>query len=167
MLKINEKKYENAILYFADKLGGVLKGKKKLAKLLYFSDFDFYEKYEDYFTGDEYRAQPMGPLPIHMTKVISKLEQAKKIKLGYEKLDGVENNCEVYQAIKKPDLSVFSKQEKAMLDRVVKIYGGLSGGQLENLSHQEAPYTGTNLGKAIMYELALYRGTDFSNLLNA
>jgi len=167
MPKINEKKYENIVLYFLEKLGGVLKGKKKLAKLLYFVDFDYYEKYEDHFTGDEYRAQPMGPLPIHMTKIVSKLELAKKIKIGYEKLDGVEHKCEVYQAIKKPDLSVFSKQEKAMLDRVIKIYGGLSGGQLENLSHQEAPYTGTSLGKPIMYELALYRGTDFSSLSHA
>jgi len=167
MPKINEKKYENAILYFANKLGGVLKGKKKLAKLLYFADFDYYEKYENHLTGDEYRAQPMGPLPIHMAKVVSKLEQAKKIKIRYEKLEGVENKCEVYEAVKKSDLSVFSKQEKAMLDRVIKIYGGLSGGQLENLSHQEAPYTGTDLGKTIMYELALYRGTDFSNLSHA
>jgi|SRR3989344_1433107 len=167
MPKINEKKYENTILYFLHELGGVLKGKKKLAKLLYFADFDYYEKYENHFTGDEYRAQPMGPLPIHLTKVVSKLEQAKKIKIGYEKLEGVENKCEVYEAIKEPDLSVFSKQEKAMLARVVKVYGGLSGGQLENLSHQEAPYTGTNLGKPIMYELALYRGTDFSNLSHA
>lgn len=164
MSKIHEKKYENAILYFADKLGGVLKGKKKLAKLLYFADFDYYEKYEEHFTGDEYRAQPMGPLPIHMAKIVSKLEQEKKIKIGFEKIVGVENKCEVYEVIKKPDLTVFSKQEKAMLERVVKIYGGLSGGQLENLSHQEAPYTGTSLGKPIMYELALYRGTDFSTL---
>jgi len=167
MLKINEKKYGNAILYIVDKLGGVLKGKKKLAKLLYFADFDYYEKYEDHFTGDEYRAQPMGPLPTHMAKMVGKLELTKKIKIGYEKVEGLENKCEVYQTIKKPDISVFSKQEKSMLDRVVKIYGGLSGGQLENLSHQEAPYTGTNLGKPIMYELALYRGTDFSNLQHA
>jgi uncharacterized phage-associated protein len=167
MAKINEKKYENAILYIISELGGVLKGKKKLAKLLYFADFDYYEKYEDYLTGDEYRAQPMGPLPINMTKVVSKLEEAKKIKLGYEKVPGVENECEVYESKTKPDLSVFSKQEKAMLSRVVEIYGGLSGGQLENLSHLEAPYTGTKLGKPIMYELALYRGTDFSNLPHA
>ncbi len=167
MLKINEKKYENAILFFADKLGGVLKGKKKLAKLLYFADFDYFEKYEEYFTGDEYRAQPMGPLPVGMSKIISKLERAKKIKIGYEKIEGVENRCEVYKAIKKPDLSVFSNIEKAMLERVAKIYGGLSGGQLESLSHQEAPYTGTKLGKPIMYELALYRGTDFSTLAYA
>jgi uncharacterized phage-associated protein len=164
MSKIHEKKYENAILYFAYKLGGILKGKKKLAKLLYFVDFDYYEKYEEHFTGDEYRAQPMGPLPIHMSKIVSKLEQEKRIKIDYEKIVGVENKCEVYEAIKKPDLTVFSKQEKAMLERVVKIYGGLSGGQLENLSHQEAPYTGTSLGQPIMYELALYRGTDFSTL---
>lgn len=167
MIKINEKKYENVILYIISELGGALKGKKKLAKLLYFADFDYYEKYEDYLTGDEYRAQPMGPLPINMTKVVSKLEQEKKVKVEYEKIPGLENECEVYSSHIKPDLSVFSKREKAMLDRVIQTYGNLSGGQLENLSHQEAPYTGADLGKQIMYELAMYRGTDFSNLPHA
>ena len=42
MPDLNEKKYENAILYLTQKLGGEVRGKKKLAKLLYFADFDFY-----------------------------------------------------------------------------------------------------------------------------
>ena len=49
MPKINEKKYKNIILYFFSKLGGIIRGKKKLAKLLYFADFDFFEKYENFF----------------------------------------------------------------------------------------------------------------------
>jgi len=44
MTKISEKKYKEIILYLAEKLGGEIRGKKKLAKLLYFVDFDFFFK---------------------------------------------------------------------------------------------------------------------------
>ena len=51
-----------------------------------------------------------------------------------------------------------------MLDRVATRYGHLTGKQLEELSHAEAPYIGTELKKEIPYELSFYRGTDFSDL---
>ena len=47
MPKINEKKYKEIVLYLVGKLGGEIRGKKKLAKLLYFVDFDFYEKFNN------------------------------------------------------------------------------------------------------------------------
>ncbi len=43
--KIDEKKYKNAILFFAKKIQNGTLGKLKLMKLLYFLDFDFFEKY--------------------------------------------------------------------------------------------------------------------------
>ena len=51
-----------------------------------------------------------------------------------------------------------------MLDRIAIKYGQLNGKQLEELSHAEAPFIGTELKKEIPYELAFYRGTDFSDL---
>jgi len=50
-----------------------------------------------------------------------------------------------------------------MLNRIVVKYGYLTGKQLEELSHAEAPYIGTELRKEIPYELAFYRGTIQSN----
>ena len=60
--------------------------------------------------------------------------------------------------------TAFDGEEKKMLDRVIMRYGHLNGKQLEELSHAEAPYIGTELRKDIPYELAFYRGTDFSEL---
>ena len=54
MAKINEKKYKNAILFFANRIRNGTLGKLKLMKLLYFLDFDFFEKYGRSVTGDEY-----------------------------------------------------------------------------------------------------------------
>jgi uncharacterized phage-associated protein len=70
----------------------------------------------------------------------------------------------VYSAKTEPDTSVFNTDEKKMLDRVIARYGKLNGKQLEDLTHAEAPYIGTEPGKVIAYELSSYRGTDFGDL---
>ncbi len=160
-MAINRKKYQNAILYLCRKLKGELRGKKKLAKLLYFADFDLYEKDQRSLTGDTYYAYPMGPVPSALEKITG--EMAGKNLLKIEKKAEREGYLptEVYSCLAEPDMSVFDEEEKKMLDRIVLKYGNLNGKQLEELSHAEAPYVGTELRKKIPYELAYYRGTDF------
>ena len=158
----NRKKYENTILYLAQKLGGEIKGKKKLAKLLYFVDFDYYELHEESVTGDEYLALPMGPFPIKMDKTVKSLTKSEMMSIESREERVGYRPTEAYVASKEPDVSVFKDAEIEMLDRVVRKYGHLNGTQLENLSHAEAPYIGTSPNCEIMYELSMYRGTDFS-----
>ncbi len=161
---LNSKKYQNAVLYLCQKLNGEVRGKKKLAKLLYFADFDFYEKNQKSITGDIYHALPMGPFPTALDKITKAMIKSKNITIDQvEEREGY-NPTEVYRSLKKTDLSVFDKGEIDMLDRVAMKYGHLNGKQLEELSHAEAPYVGTELKKEIPYELAFYRGTDFSDL---
>lgn len=163
----NKQKYREAILYLCSKLGNEVRGKKKLAKLLYFVDFDLFEKTEKSLTGDVYKAFPMGPFPDTMEAVTSELASENAISI--ESVDEYigHNPTEVYKCKRDPDVSVFKKEELAMLDRVITKYGHLNGKQLEDLTHAEAPYIGTEAFKEIPYELAFYRGTDFSELPNA
>ncbi len=162
MPKISEKKYQEVILYLAEKLGGEIRGKKKLAKLLYFVDFDFFEKFQKSLTGDVYKALPMGPFPMTMEKVLTDMSNEKKIviKLAKERVDY--NPTEIYQ-VKEKTKSVFTKDELQILDRVILKYGHLTGKQLEDLTHAEAPYIGTAPNQEIAYELAFYRGTNLDN----
>ena len=159
MPKISEKKYKEVILYLAEKLGGEIKGKKKLAKLLYFVDFDFYEKFQKSLTGDVYKALPMGPFPVTIEKVLTAMVNEKAITIKQEKERADYNPTEIYKA-KKKMVGSFSKEEQQILDRVVLKYGHLSGKQLEDLTHAEAPYIGTAPNQEIAYELAFYRGTN-------
>ena len=159
MAKISEKKYKEVILYLAEKLGGEIKGKKKLAKLLYFVDFDFFEKFQKSLTGDVYKALPMGPFPVTMEKVLNNMVNEEKITIKLEKERIDYNPTEIYR-VKKKMAGNFSKEERQILDRVVLKYGHLSGKQLEDLTHAEAPYIGTAPNQEIAYELAFYRGTN-------
>ncbi len=164
-MPLHRKKYQNAILYLCQKLNGEVRGKKKLAKLLYFADFDFYEKYQKSITGDVYSAYPKGPLPQALGEIIDELISRKMLTVRSVREWGEDYApTEVFQCLREPDASVFSKQELQMLDRIAKRYGGLNGEQLAELSHAEAPYSAAEPYKEIPYEFTYYRGTDFSDL---
>lgn len=164
-MAINIKKYQNTILYLCSKLGGEIRGKKKLAKLLYFADLDAYEKRQKSITGDVYKAFPKGPLPVLLNETLDGLSDKKFISVENIKEWGDDYApTEIYKGIKKPDMAEFEPEEIKILDRVVKRYGGLNGEQLAELSHAEAPYTAAELYKEIPYEFTYYRGTDFSDL---
>lgn len=161
--KINEEKYKNAILYLAKHIGrGSVYGKKKLYKLFYYLDFDFFEKYDKPFTGDIYHKLQMGPAPSYLDAFITELSKAKALKLSRQRTGLGYEDTYVYIALKEPDLSVFNKEELEMLKRVVRVYGNKNGTELEKLTHNEAPYLAVKEGEEIPLELAHYRGTDFS-----
>lgn len=162
-MSLHTEKYKQVILYLCSKLGKEVRGKKKLAKLLYFVDFDFFEKNQKYFTGDKYKALPMGPFPVSLNEITQEMAKEKTLKIVSENERSGYNATEVYTCLKEPKATVFSKEEKEMLDRVIKKYGSLNGKQLEDLTHAEAPYIGTEPKREIPYELAFYRGTDFNN----
>jgi len=166
-MALNTNKYQNAVLYLCKELKGEVRGKKKLAKLLYFVDFDFYEKYQKSITGDIYKALSMGPVPTALTKVTD--EMVKKHMLAVEQVQERPgrpdyNPTEVYRCIVAPDLSVFSVAEQRMLGRITRRYGHLTGKQLQDLTHAEAPYAAAKPNEEVPYEFTYYRGTDFSDL---
>lgn len=162
-MAVDTKKYEQIILYLCDKLGGEIRGKKKLAKLLYYVDFDFYEKYQTPFTKEKYKALPMGPYPESMNIIIKRLREKKQLQVENKQEWGNYNATEIYRSLTKPEETIFSSEEKLILDRVVKLYGQLNGKQLEDLTHNEAPYIATEPQNEIAYELSFYRGTDFDH----
>ena len=162
-MALHRKKYQNAILYLCRELGGEVRGKKKLAKILYFVDFDFFEKYQKSITGDIYKAYPKGPLPSALDDMVNDLKKAKALDVKAVKEWGEQYApTEVFRCLVEPDISVFDQDEKQMLDRVIKRYGKLNGEQLAELSHAEVPYTATESYQEIPYEFSYYRGTDFT-----
>ncbi len=161
-MPINLEKFKNTILYLANELNGKIQGKKKLAKLLYFVDFDFFEKYESSITGAKYKHLPMGPYPSELHEVLEALKKENSISITSQENFGDYSPTEIFEAKTKANANIFSMEEKQMMDRVIKKYGDLNGTQLEQLSHAEAPYIGTELNEEIPYELSFYRSTDFA-----
>lgn len=167
MSSSNQATYENTILYLCKALGGSISGKKKLAKLLYFIDFDRYEYKEsmESVTGDTYEHWKMGPVPKHYTEITAKLVQEGKLK--WKKTEGAAgySPTEVFTSAADPDMSKLDQDDIDIINHVVSKYGKLSGKELEILSHKEAPYIATEPNEDIPYDLAFYRETDFSDVM--
>lgn len=158
MIIPNKEKYKAAFLYLARKLGKI-EGKKKICKLFYFLDFDYYEAYNQPFTGDVYKAYPMGPVPTYLDVIIDELEREKSIRINkIRTFPNHENDTIVFEPKKGTDYT-FTVEEKKMLDRIVRIYGNLTGKDLENLSHSQAPYNAVSTYEIIPYEFTYYRDT--------
>lgn len=163
MFKLNEEKYKNVILYLAKHVGsGSVWGKKKMYKLLYYIDFDFFEKYERPITGDIYHKIPMGPAPSYFDAIAQDLKKSGKLEISVGKTGSGYNDAVVYKTLHDPDESLLTKEEKKMIDRVIKLYGDKTGRQLEELTHKEAPYLAVDEGEEMPFELAHYRGTVFN-----
>ncbi|MBI4114235.1 MAG: DUF4065 domain-containing protein [Candidatus Niyogibacteria bacterium] len=154
--KINEKKYRNAILFFAKKIQNGTLGKLKLMKLLYFLDFDFFEKYGRSVTGDEYLRFEYGPVP-HMGEKMLKKMSGSEIKITKRKVAVGLNDQMHIEALKDFDINVFTKEELLMLEEVADKWEKFAGAEMKNASHGEAPWIATKPNSVIDYNLVYYR----------
>jgi len=157
-INLDKEKYKAALLYITNSLKEI-EGKKKAYKLFYFLDFDFYEAYGKPFTGDTYKALDMGPAPIYFDSIAQELIDEGKIEIKKVRRSPVhENDTIIYKPLKETNYN-FSEEEKKMLDRIIDLYGDQTGGNLEKLSHAEAPYNAVDLYQIIPYEYSIYRDT--------
>jgi len=158
MFKLDDKKYKASFMYLLMKLEEI-KGKKKACKLLYFLDFDFFEAYNKSFTGETYYKYKMGPFTKSFDETVEELKKDGYLNIKKEKMCSAhENDTNVYK-LKKDMNYKFSKEEKQMLDRVVRVYGQQNGKMLEELSHTQAPWQAVEMSQPIPYEFSYYRET--------
>lgn len=154
---INKRKYKSVILYFANIIRNGTLGKVKLMKLMYFLDFDFFEKYGKSVTGDRYVRMPLGPVPENAEKIINEMREEGLVKITKQ---GMPENMDDKQLIspqKEASIEFFSKEEIQMLDEVSCKWEKFSGNDMKNASHGEAPWIATKPGSIIDYNLVYYR----------
>lgn len=156
MAKINEKKYKNLILFFANKIKNGTLGKLKIMKLLYFLDFDYFEKYGKSISGDEYLRYDLGPVPKTAKRILEKMD-GKDIKITKKKIGLGYNDQQLIESLKDFDVSLFSREELLMMEETANKWEKFSGTEMKNASHGEAPWIATKPNNIIDYNLAYYR----------
>jgi uncharacterized phage-associated protein len=156
MAIINEKKYKNIILFFANKIKNGTLGKLKMMKLLYYLDFDFFEKYGKSVTGDSYLRWENGPVPKTAEKLIIKMN-GSDIKITKRKIGSGYNDQQHIEALKDFDFELFTKEELMMMEEVADKWILFSGAEMKSASHGEAPWIATKPNEIIDYNLAYYR----------
>ena len=154
-------KFKNVLLYILERCAGKPNvGETVLYKLLYFSDFNYYELYEEHLTGAIYRKLPFGPVPQKLDTIIDQmikkgqLQRVKTVYHGYPQTR--------YLPLEKADLTELRASEKEIIDRVIEQMSDWSAAAISNYSHKDMPWLASKEGEEINYELVFYRDTPFS-----
>ena len=161
MSRANVKKFKEVLLYVLGKIGARPNiGETVLYKILYFIDFDYYEKYEEQITGARYIKNHYGPTPIEFQKVIEEMEEAgeiEKVKSKYFKYEQKK-----YMPRREPDLGLLSAREIKHIDEVLARLADKNARELSEYAHSDTPWMVHKDGEIISYETVFYRDAEHS-----
>ena len=163
--KISEKakkKFKELVLYILHKCGMKPNvGKTVLYKLLYFSDFNFYEKYWEKLSWIPYIKLPMWPAPYNFDLIIKEMRDDNEIIEVHTEFNGFyqhryipNKNCEC----------PFTPEEKKIIDQVIDDLSDSLASQISAYSHEDAPWKNTKDMKIIDYDLVKQREYPYSIL---
>jgi len=161
MPRVNVEKFKEVLLYILGKVGAKPNiGETVLYKLLYFIDFDFYEKFEEQLTGARYIKNHYGPTPVAFQKIVEEMEQ--KGEIGKIKSKYFQYDQRKYLPRRESDLSKLSAREIKHIDEELARLSDKNAGELTEYSHQDVPWQVHKNGEIISYESVFYRDRDHS-----
>lgn len=159
--ELNVLKFKNLILYILEKCAGKPNiGETVLYKLLYFSDFNYYELYEEHLSGALYRKLPNGPVPLNVDTVLKSMVDNGELHLFKTSYYGYSQKR--YMPLIGADLRLFNGAEMAVIDLVIDRLSGMSATDISNYSHEDMPWKASKEMDLIDYELAFYRTAPYS-----
>ena len=145
----NLSKFREILLYILHARPRV--DERVLHKLLYFIDFDFYEKYGEQLIGATYEAHDNGPVPVEFDEFV-----ADMVAKGELAQDG-------RKPLRKPNLTVLTKREIEHIDEELKRLGDMSADEISDYSHGDMPWRVAHKRQATLeYEMTFYRDDEYS-----
>jgi transcriptional regulator with XRE-family HTH domain len=163
MPKLDKEKFKQVLLYILDKCGAKANvGETVLYKLLYFSDFNYYELYEDYLTGAAYRKISYGPAPCDFQPVVQEMIDEGKLQKVITEYYGKPQKK--YLPLVKADVNEWkwSAREKEVIDNVIERMSSMDAATISELSHEDIPWEVTDDKQVIDYDTVFYRKPPFS-----
>ena len=157
----NVEKFKQVFLYLLKQVGSKQNiGETVIYKLLYFIDFNFFEKYEEQCIGATYQKNHFGPTPIEFKKIVEdmiKKEDIVKVEGKYFSYPQTK-----YLPLKSPDLSKLKAHEIQIIDDVLCRLSDMNAAQISEYSHNDVPWLVTKDGDIIKYESVFYRTQPYS-----
>ena len=156
----NINKFKEVLLYILNKVGSKRNiGETVIYKLLYFIDFNFYEKYEEQLIGATYIKNKYGPTPIEFQKIIEEMldKDIIKVKSKYFKYPQTK-----YLPLRKEDGSKLDARELQVIDEVLNRLSDMTAANISVYSHYDVPWMTTEDGEKIEYETVFYRTPAYS-----
>ena len=150
----NLEKFQQVLLYILNKVGGKPNvGETVLHKLLYFIDFDYFEKYEENLMGAEYIKNHHGPTSVLLQSLIDQMEKQGD-------LETVKSQYFKYK--QKKYLDVLSTRELEHIDNILVRLSDKNAVEIEKYSHGDIPMKSAKNGETLSYESVFYRDEKYS-----
>jgi transcriptional regulator with XRE-family HTH domain len=157
----NLKKFKEVLLYILEKVGSKSNvGMTVLYKLLYFIDFDYYEKFEEQLVGATYIKNHFGPTPVEFKKIVESMELKGELETVKSKYFLHEQTK--YLPRRESDISVLNAREIKHVDEVLSRLSDKNATELSDYSHQDIPWLIAKDGQIIKYEGVFYRTEETS-----
>jgi len=157
----NLNKFREVLLYILNEVGSKPHiGETVIYKLLYFIDFNYYEKHEEQLIGANYIKNHYGPTPVEFQKIVEKMirdHDIEKINSQYFSYPQTK-----YLPLRKPDLSKFSANELEIINDVLCKLADMNAAQISEYSHNDVPWLTTEENKPLEYESVFYRTSPYS-----
>jgi len=159
--KKNLDKFKQVLLYVLAKVGGKPNvGETVIHKLLYFIDFDYYEKFEESLMGATYIKNHHGPTSVELGTVINDMQKNGEVEAVKSKY--FNHLQKKYLPLKRADLSAFSAREIEHIDEVLARLSDKRAKEIENYSYEDIPWKVAKDGKPLSYESVFYRDERYS-----
>lgn len=156
-------KFRQILIYILRKVGGKPNvGMTVLYKLLYFIDFDYYEKHEDQLMGLVYLKQQFGPTPLLFGDLINELIKKGDLEIIKSDFYHYPQTKYLLNPLIEPDLSLLNGNEKEHIDWELRRLSDRTASDLSDLSHKDTPWLSAENGKPLDYEAVFYRTPDTS-----
>jgi transcriptional regulator with XRE-family HTH domain len=153
-------KLKEVLLYILNKVGSKPNvGETVIYKLLYFIDFDFYEKYEEQLVGATYIKNNYGPTPLEFQKVVEQMADRELVRVKSTYFSFPQTK---YLPLRKPDLTKLRANEIEVIDSVLNRLSDMNASQISEYSHDDVPWLTAEDGGIIEYESAFYRVAPYS-----
>ena len=163
-IRVSEKnldKFKQVLLYVLNKVGGKPNvGETVLHKLLYFIDFDYYEKFEENLMGATYIKNHHGPTSVELGAIIKEMQEQGEIEAV--KSPYFKYLQKKYLPRKRPNLDILSAREIEHIDDVLARLSDKNAAEIENYSHEDIPWKSAQDGKPLSYESVFYRDERYS-----
>jgi len=157
----NFEKFKEVLLYILTKVGSKPNiGETVIYKLLYFMDFNFYEKYEEQLIGATYIKNRYGPTPREFRAIVERMTRdgdLEKVSSKYFEYPQTK-----YLPRRAPDLTVLKAHELQTVDEVLGRLSEMNANQISDYSHKDIPWLSVAEGQAIPYESVFYRTAPYS-----
>jgi transcriptional regulator with XRE-family HTH domain len=154
-------KFKEVLLYILSRIGSRPNvGETVIWKLLYFIDFDFYEKYEEHLIGATYIKNTYGPTPVESAKIIGRMIESGEVISVKTQRSGFDQKK--YIPNREPDLSKLKAHEIKLIDEVLERLSHMGARQISEYSHGDIPWVTTEEQARIDYESVFYRTPQYS-----